>query len=237
VIDVDPALCLPEPILFAVGAEQYALDPLVVRRGEALALVPSIAEPTTDPTPALARILVSLKPPQSGRVEIAGEDIYSTEYGRRQRLRGRIGFVHAYGGLLANRTVRENLGLPVSVHRRLPVAEEAEIVEASLARFHLESVADLRPHQMDGATRWRVCVARALILSPLWVVFEGLGDWEMDRGRGISWTQLIASWQGGASAMGICLPRQNPEFEAWFEERGGRLVRYQRVIGDRGAAP
>ncbi len=136
--------------------------------------------------------------------------------------------MHGYGGLISNRNVRENVALPVSVHRRLRAREETELVERTIRRFALGKVADLRPHEMDGSTRWRACLARALVLDPEWVILEGIGNWEMDRGRGTDWKCIVETHKKGASAIAICLARPNPEFEAWFEEHGGKIVRFRK---------
>jgi predicted ABC-type transport system involved in lysophospholipase L1 biosynthesis ATPase subunit len=225
------ALRLVDGIRFDAGPDTWSVPPLTVAEGEWIALVPGQAEPVVDPSVHLARALASMAEPGRGRVEILGVDIYAAGYATRQTMRTRIGFVHGYGGLLSNRTVRENLALPVSVHRKLTMAEESDTVERGLAEFGLERVADLYPHQMDGATRWRACLARALVLDPGWLVLEGLGDFEMDRGRGVGWTRLVERALGGRVGAAVCLPRQNPGFEAWFKEHEGVVVSYSKVPG------
>ena len=104
--------------------------------------------------------------PALGAVELFGQNIYQLAHGDRQRLRARIGFVHGHGGLLFNRTVQENIALPVSVHAGLSAIDEQAVVERILRSFALDPVANLLPHEMDGSTRWRVCLARALVLNP-----------------------------------------------------------------------
>ena len=81
---------------------------------------------------------------------------------------------------------------------------------------------------MDGATRWTVCLARALVLNPEYLVLEGIGSWEMDRGRSTSWKSLMDYRRTGIATV-ICLPRRNPGFQSWFEKLGGKLIKYQRV--------
>jgi len=130
--------------------------------------------------------------------------------------------------LLSARTIRENVALPVAIHGKLSAEAEARHVSSILQEFGLGSVADKRPHDMDGATRWRACLARSVILEPQWLVLEGLGNWEMDGGRGTGWSRLMARLQNGMTACVICLPRENPGFEGWFADHGGQIVRYNR---------
>ena len=76
-------------------------------------------------------------------------------------------------------------------------------------------------------------MARALILEPDWLVVEGLGDWEADRGEGIAWRQLRQVHEHGKMACAICLPRKNRGFEDWFVDHGGLIVRYNQVEAEK----
>jgi ABC-type thiamine transport system ATPase subunit len=108
-------------------------------------------------------------------------------------------------------------------------ADEREEVTHIIKQFGLRNVEQMKPHEVDGGTRWNVCLARALVLRPRWLVLEGIGNWEMDRGQGTSWKALMDRRHTSQMSTAICLPRQNPGFEAWFEKHGGRLVRYHRI--------
>jgi ABC-type transporter Mla maintaining outer membrane lipid asymmetry ATPase subunit MlaF len=223
-----PIVRLTDGVWFQSGPDAWALAPLRLGPGEWAVLIPAgEAAPVVDPAGPLARTLVTLAAPARGTVELLGRDVYGMPYPELQRLRARLGFVQGYGGLLSNRTLRENIALPLSVHGGRSFAEEEEIVDRMIDGFALRPVADLRPSDVDGATRWRACVARALVLDPSWIVLEGLGDWELDRGRGVVWSHLREHHRRQRSATVICLSRQNPAFEAWFQGEGGIAVRYQ----------
>jgi hypothetical protein len=58
---------------------------------------------------------------------------------------------------------------------------------------------------------------------------EGIGNWEMDRGRSTAWKALMDRRHTSGMAVAVCLPRQNPGFETWFEKHGGTIVRYGRI--------
>jgi len=221
-------LKLVDGVRFKAGPDLWNVESLRVTRGTWIALIPDGPDPVVPPSGTLAWIIATMEEPLRGNVELLGNDVYRMDYLARQRLRAHIGFVHGYGGLIANRTVRENIALPPAVHLRLSAADEEALVARAVNDMALDTVADLRPHEMDGATRWRACLARALVLEPDWLVLEGLGNWEMDRGRGTGWAQLLRRHEEGRMAMAICLARKNPEFEAWFDEQGGVIVRYPR---------
>ena len=230
--DAKDIVCkITDGLRFVAGPESWWLDPLTVPRGGWVALVPDGADPAVDPAGNLARVLASLLPPLVGTVEILGRNLYRLPYREVQRLRARFGFVQGYGGLLSNRTIRENIALPLSVHGGLSVEDEERRLDEFLARFSLVPVANLKPHDMDGATRWRACVVRSLVLDPDWLVLEGIGDWEMDRGSGASWRGIVDYHRRGIGAAAVCLSRRNPEFESWFVEQGGVVLKYSKGSG------
>jgi ABC-type ATPase involved in cell division len=221
-------LKLVDGLSFDVSGFTWSVPPLTVAQGQWISLQPDRPEPEVDPTTRLSRILATLGPPLDGTVEILGRDVYRMEYLPLQRLRPSIGFVHGYGGLLSNRTVRENIVLPLSIHGGLSAAEEESVIERTLEEFRLTRIAHLQPHEMDGATRWRACLARALVLEPKLVVLEGIGNWEMDRGRGRGWSVLLERHLAGRHAIVVCMARQHPEFEEWTLRHSGEIVRYTK---------
>ncbi len=222
------ALELTDGLQFKVGGDSWWLEPLSVNKGQWVALVPD--DPVLVPNPAgvLAWILATMEEPTKGTVDLLGEDIYRMEYDTRKRLRSKIGFVHGYGGLLSNRTVADNIALPVSIYGGLSRADENRVVSQMIEGFSLGKVANLKPHEMDGATRWQVCLARALVLNPAWLVLEGLGNWEQDQGLGSGWKRLLEHRAGSPMAAAICLTSPNNGFEDWFQENDGVILRYTK---------
>ena len=229
-ISGDQVLRLTDGVVFQAGPTYWAVESLRLNRGELVAFSPSDLEPVVDVAGPLASVLASLTEPPEGTVELFQNNVYRLGYRDLQRLRARIGFVQGFGGLLSANTVTENISLPVSVHGGLSFSEERELVQRSISSYALEKVADFKPHDMDGATRWRVCLARAMILSPEWVVIEGLGDWEMDRGRGIGWQRIAEYHKAGRAAIAICLSRKNAAFEEWFKDLNGEIINYKMLV-------
>lgn len=231
-VSTEPILRLTDGLWFEAGPHAWAVPPFRLGPGEWAALVPASDDPVVDPSGPLARAMATLAPPSRGTVELLGRDVYRIPYLELQRLRARLGFVQGYGGLLSNRTLRENIALPVSVHGGRSFDEEEAYLDRVLESYALSPLAHQRPSDVDGATRWRTCVARALVLEPALVVLEGIGDWEMDRGRGVTWSRLREYRERRTSAAVICLARQNPPFEAWFRGEGGIGIPYQTRPAD-----
>jgi ABC-type ATPase involved in cell division len=196
-----------------------------VSAGEWLAIAPEPDAETAEPSPPLARLLATLGSPLSGSVELFHQALGSLSYVELQRVRTRIGFVVSHGGLLSNRTLAENIGLPISVHSRLEPDEERERVSALMTELHLSAVADKRPDDVDGATRFRVCVARAMALSAPWIVVEGTGDFSQPRSP--TWERIEAYRSRVPAAIVVCLRAADPKFEEWLAARGGRVLRYR----------
>lgn len=224
-----PVLELPVGLELEAEGRRWTLPPLSLEAGRSVLFTPvEEVGPWTGPRP-LARVLATLEAPARGSVRLLGAEVYRLEYEALQRLRPRLGFVPSDGGLLSNQTVRDNVALPLSVHGGLEPTEERARVAGQLEDFALGPVAALRPHALDGPTRWRACLARALLLEPAWLVLEGLGDWEAERGAGVAWSRLARRLSDGRLSAAVCLPRRHEAFEAWFARGLGAVVHYHRL--------
>jgi ABC-type sugar transport system ATPase subunit len=101
----------------------------------------------------LLRALSGLEEPDSGSILVGGRDVTHEPPHRRG-----LALVFAHGALFPNMTVRENLAFA----GRASAAD----VEASIASFALESLAQRRPAKLSGGERQRVAIARALLADP-----------------------------------------------------------------------
>lgn len=133
-----------------------------VLRGEALALVGHNGGGKS----TVLRLMAGMMRPTAGRVKVAGKDLSKLDYDSLREHRTRVGFVFEGGGLWANRTVRENVSLPLHYHAGRITDLEARV--ATLAE-ELDIVDELdRPsHRVNASVRKRALVARALVLDPL----------------------------------------------------------------------
>jgi predicted ABC-type transport system involved in lysophospholipase L1 biosynthesis ATPase subunit len=143
---------------------------LTVAAGESLAIVgPSGCGKST-----LLNIVGTLDRPDSGRVELAGQDLTRLDEVALAGVRNReIGFVFQSHHLLPQCTVLENVLVPT-----LPLEDVALRDSApSRARQLLERVGlgdrlGHRPGQLSGGERQRVAVVRALINRPKLVLAD-----------------------------------------------------------------
>ena len=113
----------------------------------------------------LLRLINLLERPDSGRVQVAGQDLLALDEPGLRGARQRIGMIFQHFNLLASKTVAENVAWPLKIAGR-SAAEIAPRVAALLARVGLAEQAHKYPAQLSGGQKQRVGIARALATEP-----------------------------------------------------------------------
>jgi D-methionine transport system ATP-binding protein len=113
----------------------------------------------------LIRCVNLLERPDSGRVEVGGEDLVGLDDAALRARRRGIGMVFQHFNLLASRTVADNVAFPLEV-AGLPAAERRSRVAEALALVGLTEKAANYPAQLSGGQKQRVGIARALAPRP-----------------------------------------------------------------------
>ena len=135
---------------------------LDVAQGEVVSIVGASGAGKT----TLLQIMGTLSRPDSGRVEIGGEDVSSLGDKALSKFRNeRIGFVFQFHHLLAEFSAFENVCIPGLIGRR-PRAEVERRAAELLDMMGLASRRDHKPGQLSGVEQQRVAIARALVNSP-----------------------------------------------------------------------
>jgi D-methionine transport system ATP-binding protein len=115
----------------------------------------------------LLRLINLLETPDTGSVEIDGQDL--TRLSRRdlRAARAGIGMIFQQFNLLQNATVYDNVAFPLTIRRpRLSRADQRARVDECLKIVGLASKLDSYPAQLSGGQKQRVAIARALATRP-----------------------------------------------------------------------
>lgn len=135
---------------------------LEVAKGEIVAIVGASGAGKS----TLLQILGTLMPADSGRVEIAGQDISGLAERQLAAFRNRhIGFVFQFHHLLPEFAAIENVMMPALIggmDRGEATARATELLEL----VGLSERANHKPVELSGGEQQRVAIARALICRP-----------------------------------------------------------------------
>jgi oligopeptide/dipeptide ABC transporter ATP-binding protein len=123
----------------------------------------------------VARCLVRLNRPTSGRIRFAGTEITSLDDGAFERLRPHLQMVFQdpTASLNPRLSVRRTVEEPLKLHTGLDADERRRRTEAVLEEVGLGAdLADRYPHELSGGQRQRVNIARSLVTGPRLVVLD-----------------------------------------------------------------
>lgn len=110
----------------------------------------------------LLRMINALETPDEGTVTVDGDNVGSLSPKQLRKYRKKIGMIFQQFNLLNNKTVLENITLPLKLHK----FESALDIEEVLSFVGLSGKKDNYPGQLSGGQKQRVGIARALITNP-----------------------------------------------------------------------
>ncbi|MER3316714.1 MAG: ATP-binding cassette domain-containing protein [Allomuricauda sp.] len=143
---------------------------MVLRKGENLVVMGKSGSGKS----VMIKCLVGLMAPDSGLVEVLGEDIASLDQVDLDELRSDIGFLFQGSALYDSMTVRENLEFPMRRHRKKfeGISDALPLVQEALENVGLAHTMDLMPEELSGGMKRRVALARAIILKPKLILYD-----------------------------------------------------------------
>ncbi len=117
---------------------------------------------------SLVRLIAGLDEVVSGRVHLFGHALGTLSFAMERALRDRVGVVFARGGLWANRSVLENLVLPVAYrdNRSLTSLAGDPWLHELLEAVGLGAIGERATASLDDSETRRVLYARALYTKP-----------------------------------------------------------------------
>ena len=114
----------------------------------------------------LLKAMAGLVLPNTGGYFIDGVNVSELNFAGFLPYRLNIGYSFEHGGLIGNKSVYENLALPLLFHQLGTAAEVAHKVNTLIEQFGLHSVRDIRPAELSSSYKRLAVVARSLILDP-----------------------------------------------------------------------
>lgn len=110
----------------------------------------------------ILRFINALETPTSGSVEVDGTNVSSLSKKKLRQHQKDIGMIFQQFNLLNNKTVSENVRLPLELHKYKDPLKVQEVLEF----VGLGEKSDRYPGQLSGGEKQRVGIARALITRP-----------------------------------------------------------------------
>ena len=114
----------------------------------------------------LMHLLGGLDVPDSGTVQVCGEDMSKLSDAERGHLRNQsLGFVYQFHHLLPEFTALENVAMPLLL-RQDSLTQTIEQAKEYLSKVGLSERFEHKPTELSGGERQRVAIARALVTKP-----------------------------------------------------------------------
>lgn len=113
----------------------------------------------------LLKLISVMEKPTAGKITINGVDVSSIKYNQIPYMRRNIGMIFQNHNLLKDRTVFDNVALPLIIEG-VGSKETKKRVEAALEKVGLSSKIRCYPYMLSGGEQQRVGIARAIVNKP-----------------------------------------------------------------------
>lgn len=114
----------------------------------------------------LLQLMAGLQIPQGGKYLINDENVVDMSFEEFLPYRMQIGYSFDYGGLISNRSLFDNLMLPLLYHKVVSGEEAKTRVNQLLQTFDIKKYAGERPAHVPGRVRKIVCLLRSMVMHP-----------------------------------------------------------------------
>ena len=130
-----------------------------------------ITGPTGAGKSTLLKLVAAIEKPTSGSVVVSGQNVGKLRAAAIPFLRRNLGLIFQDHKLLYDRSVLENVILPLDI-AGLPRSESLKRARAALDKVKLLGLEKARPISLSGGEQQRLCVARAIVNRPAIVLAD-----------------------------------------------------------------
>ena len=113
----------------------------------------------------LLKLISLMEQPSGGSIQINQQELSRVSYKKIPFIRRRIGMIFQNHNLLMDRTVYDNVALPLIIEG-YGSKEIRKRVEAALDKVHLTNKTKCFPYMLSGGEQQRVGIARAIVNKP-----------------------------------------------------------------------
>ena len=125
----------------------------------------------------LIKCIVRLLLPDSGTINVLGEDVSTLKSDGLGELRQKIGFLFQSGALYDSMTVKQNLEFPLlRIRKDLNQKSIDEKIAEVLENVGLSDSLNKMPSQLSGGMRKRISLARTIVVDPLIMLYDDLSQ-------------------------------------------------------------
>jgi phospholipid/cholesterol/gamma-HCH transport system ATP-binding protein len=129
---------------------------------------------------SLLQLMAGLIVPQKGKYMINDVNVAEMSFEEFLPYRMSIGYGFDFGGLLHNRTLMDNITLPLAYHKACSKPQADDRAADYLRIFGIQKFANQRPSLVPGGVRKMTCLIRSLMMEPQILLLDdpsvGLGQ-------------------------------------------------------------
>ncbi len=173
---------------YAGGITALANVDLEISAGELVV----VSGPSGAGKSTLLALMAGLERPSAGSVSLNGENMHALRPRWLPFVRRRFGLVFQDHKLLFDRTVFDNVALPLRI-ASFGRAETLQRVRAALAKVGLLDREDTMPAALSGGEQQRLCIARAIVHRPA-ILLADEPTGHLDRDYSASIADLLKSF-------------------------------------------
>ncbi len=121
----------------------------------------------------LLKVAAGLIVPDEGEVLIQGKNLFKFSSRQEQEFRANTGFVFQNAALWQNKSIFDNVSLPLRVHRHEMAEKEMRaLVSSLLIKLGYDEEISMRPAELSAGEQKLVSLARAVVLDPSLVFLD-----------------------------------------------------------------